>query len=210
MEREEALENNWRSDLTMAEPHFDDERTIRSAQPVVPLNDVADVAKEQSRRKWMLAGAFVIASLLGSTAALALVRLRQPAPTAVATQSTGVEEAREAPVAQVPETEVVGGETPSETLSIEETELDVEAAEPRTQKPKRHNPATSRRSAAPAPVTVTIQTNPPAGSGEARIVDEWQERRQRRVNRKPQNHHRDLFRIREIFEGPRRNRRLDN
>ena len=91
MEREQVLENNWRSNLTTAEPHFDDERTIRSAQPVVPLNDVA---KEQSRRKWMLAGAFVIASLLGSTAALALVRLRQPGTTAVATESTAAEEAR--------------------------------------------------------------------------------------------------------------------
>ena len=204
MERDQALENNWRSDLATVEPHFDDERTIRSAQPVVPLNDVA---KEQSRRRWMLVGAFVIASMLGSAVALALVRLRQPGTAAVATESEAIEEA---PVAQVPEKEVSADETPSEAQSIEEGVPEVEVAPPRLQKPKRHIPATSGRSVTPPEVTVTIKTNPPAGSGEPRLVDEWQERRQRRVNRKPQNHHRDLFRIREIFEGPRRNRRLDN
>ena len=202
MMEDQALENNWRNDLATAEPHFDDERTIRSAQPVVPLNDVA---KEQSRRRWLLVGAFVIASMLGSAVALALVRLRQPATAAVATESEAVEAAAEEPVAQVP------GETPSEAQSLEEGQPEVDVAPSRTQKPKRHTPATSRGSAAPQQVTITVQTNPPAGSGEARLVGEWQERRQRRVNRKPlQNHHSDLFRIREIFEGPRRNRRFNN
>lgn len=198
---DQALENNWRGDLATAEPHFDDERTIRSAQPVVPLNDVA---KEKSRHRWMLLGAFVIASMLGSAVALALVLLRQPATAAVAIESEAVEEVTEEPVAQG------SGETASEAQSIEEGQAGVDVTPAQTQKPKRHIPATSRRSAAPQQVAVTVQTNPPAGSGEARLVSEWQERRQRRVNRKPQNHHSDLFRIREIFEGPRRNRRLNN
>lgn len=204
MERDQALENNWHDDLATAEPHFDDERTIRSAQPVVPLNTVA---KEKSHRRWMLVGAFVIASMLGSGVALSLVRLRQPVTSAVATKPEAVGEATEAPVAQAPEKEISEAES-SETQSIEAEDPTVAA--PKAQKPKRHISAASRRSAAPPQVTVTIKTNPSTDRDEAQLIGEWQERRQRRVNRKPQNHHRNLFRIREIFEGPRRNRRLNN
>lgn len=206
MERYKALENNWRGDLESAEPHFDDERTILSAQPVVPLNAVA---KGQSQRRWVLVGAFVIASLLGSAVALALVRLRQPDPVnAVATESEAVQEQTQQPVAQVPENGVSESETPSEASVVEEEPEDT-IPTARAPKPKRHVPATSRPSEPPQ-VTISVKTNPSADNGQARLVDQWQERRQRRVNRKPQNHHSDLFRIREIFEGPRRNRRLNN
>lgn len=207
MERNQTLESNWRGGLESKEPHFDDERTILSAQPVVPLNAVAN---EQSRRRWMLVGAFVIASLLGSAVALALVRFRQPVPVnTVATESEALEKPTEEPVAQVPETEVSEPETLSDP-SAGEPKLDVSEPAPRVAKPRRPVQATSRQSA-PRQVTITVNTNPPSDEGQARLVDQWQERRQRRVNRKPQNNHSsDLFRIREIFEGPRRNRRLNN
>lgn len=209
MERNQALQDNWRGGLKEEEPHFDDERTILSAQPVVPLNAVAN---EQSRRRWILVGAFVIASLLGSAVALALVRLRQPDPVnnAVVTESNAVEQRTEEPVSQVAEQEVSEPETTSAAPLAGEVETDVSVSAPRTEKPKRQVPATSPRSA-PREVTITVEPNPPSNTGQARLVDQWQERRQRRVNRKPQNHHSsDLFRIRDIFEGPRRNRRLNN
>src|ERR1044071_4017250 len=47
-----------------AQPHFDDERTVLSARPVVPLEKI------HQRRYWLLAGAFVLAMILGAGSAL--------------------------------------------------------------------------------------------------------------------------------------------
>src|SRR5215217_1026703 len=47
------------------QPHFDDERTVLSARPVVPLEKI------NHRRHWLLAGAFAIAMMLGAGSALA-------------------------------------------------------------------------------------------------------------------------------------------
>src|SRR5688572_27462446 len=51
-----------------AQPHFDDERTLLSARPVVPLEKID--AKERHRRHWLLGGAFALAMILGATSAL--------------------------------------------------------------------------------------------------------------------------------------------
>ena len=51
-----------------AEPHFDDERTLMSARPVVPLEKIE--AKARHRRQWFLGGAFAIAMMLGAASAL--------------------------------------------------------------------------------------------------------------------------------------------
>jgi len=63
-----------------------------------------------------------------------------------------------------------------------------------------------------APVAITVLTSPSANTGQPRMVDQWEEKRQRRVSRQrdpmQNNHPGDLFRIREIFEGPRRSRRM--
>lgn len=205
MERNQTLENDWRGGLESTEPHFDDERTILSAQPVVPLKAVGN---DQNRRRWMLVGAFIIASMLGSAVALSLVRLREPVTVQRAlSNSEPVEKGTEEPVAQVPE-QVSEPEKPSEEQTAEEAPVNVAA--PLAEKPRRQVPATSRHTSS-RQVTITVKTNPPSDDGQAQLVDQWQERRQRRVNRKPQNSHSsDLFRIREIFEGPRRNRRLNN
>jgi hypothetical protein len=95
MMKREDLAKDWRGTLGSGEPHFDDERTILSAQPVIPLEKVEKV---QTRRVWMFVGAFVVASLLGSAAALALIKIRQPATVQVATEP----EATEQPIALGP------------------------------------------------------------------------------------------------------------
>src|SRR5205085_10429241 len=66
-------------DYRPAQPHFDDERTVLSARPVVPLEKI------HHRRKWLLAGAFAIAMMLGAGSALLAwyLKLRsvpEPAP----------------------------------------------------------------------------------------------------------------------------------
>ena len=164
------------------------------------------VANEQSRGVGCVGALYRFAA---GSRSLALVRLRQPV-NVVVTGSEAVEERKEEPVVQVPQNDISEPGTPSDDPSAGEAETDVSVTEPPTAKPKRQVPTTSRRSA-PRQVTIMTSINPPSDSGQARLVDQWQERRQRRVNRKPQNHHSsDLFRIREIFEGPRRNRRLNN
>jgi hypothetical protein len=50
------------------QPHFDDELTVLTAQPVVPLEQIEKKARH--RRRWFLSGAFAIAMLLGAASAL--------------------------------------------------------------------------------------------------------------------------------------------
>ena len=201
----QETENNWRDDLTSSEPHFNDERTIRSAQPVVPLQTVA---QERRRQALMLVGAFVIACLLGATAAMALIRLRQTrtapetakAPADVNSAQPG-DEAATANDSDTP------AESSSEAQSIAQADTSAteESKQETKKKPKKH---------ALAPVSITVVTSPSANSGQPRMVDQWEEKRQRRVSRPREplqnNHPSDLFRIREIFEGPRRIRRTNN
>ena len=214
MKRDQTLERNWRGGLGSVEPHFDDERTILSAQPVIPLEKVESV---KTWRVWMFVAAFIVASLLGSAAALALIKIRQPAAVEVATELQTVEpQTTEQPVAQVPDDtaeSTVTESAPSADSTEEAQNHEASVAEA----PKPARPA-NRRTEAPAPVRVTIRTNKTTArdddADEPRLLDQWQERRQRRVSRSKdpgdQHHSSDLFRIRDIFEGPRRGRRTRN
>jgi len=49
-------------------PDFDDERTVVTARPVVPLEEIN--AKVRHHRQWFLGGAFALAMLLGAATAL--------------------------------------------------------------------------------------------------------------------------------------------
>src|ERR1044072_7323687 len=50
------------------QPRLDDEQTLLSARPVVPLEAIE--AKVKHRRRWFLGGAFAIAMFLGAASAL--------------------------------------------------------------------------------------------------------------------------------------------
>lgn len=199
---------NSRDEPESLEPHFNDERTIRSAQPVVPLNTV----KERRQRRLLLIAAFVIACLLGSTAALALIRLRQPVVVADKSEAT-VELKAEDTEEQAAQTNVT--ETSDVVLPANEPESEEVASEVVEQESPKPKKKSRKHATAPSQVRVMVNTTP-SGNGQARMVSQWEEKRQRRVNRERdpdnrQNHHSsDLFRIREIFEGPRRARRINN
>jgi len=56
------------SELPLAEPHFDDEATLLSARPVVPLDEVPNYGPEKTSRLtrgWMFVVTIVAAMLLG-------------------------------------------------------------------------------------------------------------------------------------------------
>jgi hypothetical protein len=168
----------------MAEqPHFDDERTLLSARPVVPLQAID--TKVKHRRRWMLGGAFAVAMFLGAASALlsAYFKLRNvPDP-----------EIQSLSVLSVPE----------ETPEVPTVEIAAERPKPRPKNIDRP---------APQPVRTTIQPAASEDEAlrqirDAVLVGQWQEHRARRVERRErrraQHHDRDLSNINEIFEGVR-------
>ena len=55
------------SEEPLSLPHFDEEATLQSARPVVPLHEVK--AQGRSRRRWLLGGALALAATLGGVTA---------------------------------------------------------------------------------------------------------------------------------------------
>jgi len=190
-----------------SEPHFDDERTLISARPVVPLEKIN--AKARNRKRWFLGGAFAVAMMLGAASALLASYLKMrnvqnvPAevmqvdvpeePVAIAENPPA-----ETPVATVDETanteELISAETTPKKAPVKRRP--VVAA-----KPDEYMGIPTRRMSEDDSLQQIRDTV---------LYDEWQERRARRVWRRERrraeryNNHRDLSNLDEIFEGRRR------
>jgi hypothetical protein len=195
------------SSTLTSEPHFDDERTVLSARPVVPLQKID--AKARHRRQWFLGGAFAVAMILGAASALlaSYLKLRN-----VPAEVTEV---------QLPETPVAVTENPpaqAPVAAIEEP-TDTAGVTPEQSTPKKA-PVKKRAvvvAAAKPDDSISDQSDSRRMSEddslhqirEAVLYDEWQERRARRVARRERRraeryNHRDLSNLDEIFEGRRR------
>lgn len=168
------------------QPHFDDERTLSSARPVVPLEAID--TKVKHRRRWLLGGAFAVAMFLGAASALvsAYFKIRNvPDP-----------EIQSLSVLPVPE------ETP---------QLQTVAVLPERPKPKPKNTDRSdqlNQSSALPPIEPHVNERDALRRiRDAVLVDQWEERRARRVERRDrrreQHRDRDASNINEIFEGVR-------
>ena len=194
-----------------AEPHFDDERTLLSARPVVPLEKIE--AKARHRRQWVLGGAFAIAMMLGAASALvaSYLKLRNVPET---TAELAVEpDVAPAPVAMAESAPV---ETPTIEPTIENENLETSETPPPVT-PKIES-ATRRRTVAPPHNTEPVEDRDTRQISEedeleriraAVLYDQWQERRARRALRRERRraeryNHRDLSILDEIFEGRRR------
>ena len=70
MERDQNFEGEPLANFDLAEPHFNDERTIQTARPVVPLNPFL---RFLTKRRLAFASAFMLAALLGAGSALAII-----------------------------------------------------------------------------------------------------------------------------------------
>jgi hypothetical protein len=175
------------TDYRPAQPHFDDERTLLSARPVVPLEKI------HNRRNWLLGGAFVLAMMLGAGSALLasylkLRSVREPTP------QVSQEEIAPAPLPVAESAPSV--EEPPTTSVVVKKESTV-----------RHKVTAKNTS------DVDLPRNEPKPSEEddlqhirdAVLYDQWQERRARRVRREQRRidryNHRDLSNLDEIFEG---------
>ena len=200
-----------------APPHFDDDWTMLSARPVVPLEKIE--AKERHRRNWILGGAFVIAMMLGAASALVASYLKlRNVPNSVSEISevetpTTPLAVTETMASQLPLAENGGPvptEAPTEIPTIDEF------INPVTPKKPKRKPAIRNNSDFTRP-RVVREGHEADEQGElnrireAVLFDSWQERRARRALRRERrsrvDHHdrtRDLSNLDEIFEGPRR------
>jgi hypothetical protein len=166
------------------QPHFDDELTTLTARPVIPLEKID--AKVKHRRRWFLGGAFAVAMLLGAASALvsAYFKLRNVPDPEI--QSVSVSE----PVVEnvLPTVEIVPERPTPQPRNRDETERTERITQP--VEPRVSEDEELRR------------------IRDAVLVDRWEERRARRVERRErrraQHRVRDLSNINEIFEGPRR------
>ena len=197
----------------MKEPKFDDEITLLTARPVVPLAKID--AKERSLRHWVLGGAFALAMMLGAASALlaSYLKLRtvsNPTPEVTAATEISDIETPTVPVA------VVGEPVETELPATPLTDASLEA--PPSETPKRA-PVVRRQ----APVSRDTDLVRPRTVREmddedelerirqAVLIDAWEERRARRAARRERrnrvdHHDRDLSNLDEIFQGRRRSR----
>ncbi len=165
--------------MTVEQPHFDDERTVLSARPVVPLQLIE--AKVKHRRRWFLSGAFAMAMFLGAAAALASAYFK---------------------LRNVPDPEIQSLSVSS--VSDEIPQLPVVEVIPQRPKPRpRNTDKTDRRIEQPR----ISEDESLRQIRDSVLVDQWEERRARRVERRErrraQHSDRDLSNIDEIFEGRR-------
>lgn len=187
-----------------AEPHFDDERTLLSARPVVPLEKIE--AKARRRRQWFLGGAFAIAMMLGAASALIASYLKLRNAPQTATEISVEPDVAPPPVA-------VAQSTPSASPIVEAAVAEnVEETTP-PETPKRESPKHRVATVRPDPEAIEDRDTRNMSEGEqlnqirdAVLYDEWQERRARRAlrreRRRPERYnHRDLSNLDEIFEG---------
>ena len=208
--KEQDFESSIEATSRPEEPRFDDERTVLTARPVVPLEKIN--SRLTHRRRWFLGGAFALAMMLGAASALlaSYLKLRNvpvsaPEVSAASTELSGDDLA----AAPLPVAEAVVSE-PAVIESMEEPETTSPA--PRTQ-PIAKRRATLRRDSEqiqPPPTPQLSEEDELERIREAVLIDEWQERRARRAARRERRsrieryNHRDLSNLDEIFEGRRR------
>ena len=187
-------------------PHFDEEATLLSARPVVPLNEVK--AETRSKRR-MILGLTIAAAVLGGAIGATQLLMQS------GQDSSGEAETQLSQPVD-PSSGASGGSEPNPVESKAQLPTATED-KPTTKEGQRSHPSTAysrleripQSSAKPAKASTSVEE-----SDENREADEWElrraERREaRRFNREARREGRyrreqtgdDLLRIREIFEG---------
>ena len=187
------------------EPHFDEEATVLSARPVVPLQEIK--AEEQSRKRLIVGLAMACSLMMGALAATLIYKQRgEGQSTAISTAVPGAAGIVVDDPASSPATAEVGGGAAAGTLP----ETGATTAE------KKSVPLVSSSTASTAVELQRkknlLQQVDEGGLTRAERIDarrfrrrlerqEWRESggRQRKASD-------DLLRIRDIFEGPSRER----
>ena len=224
METHQIAEGQWVPEYPpVSQPHFVEERTLLSARPVVPLEQVK--TRERSRRGLLLTSAIAVSLLLGACTALAIVYVQQRSitqPADLKSQSDPIQQSKSEqvnpPLAPLEEAADVEKSTASTSASARRgTSSSTLESEKRAVAVHASNTETRRIATVPTAKTSRQNEVPDVGAradeSDSRVNDRemrrderrearrvWREEiRQRRVNSGD-----DLFRIREIFEGRRK------
>lgn len=192
-------------------PNFDDERTVQTARRVVPLEQIE--AKTRHRRQWFLGGAFAMAMMLGAATALLASYFKTRNAPAVATE-VSQQELTAAPLAvaesvPTPDAASVNETDDAALAAVAEEETEIEA--PKKETPAKPKTVVKHSQYIPEPreAQKASEEDELEQIRKSVLIDEWQERRARRVWRRERRlreryNHRDLSNLDEIFEGRRR------
>jgi cytoskeletal protein RodZ len=204
-----------RTEVRLDEPHFDEEATLLSAQPVVPLVEVQ--AKTRSKARFALALAIGGGLVIGLLAATLIYRYiganeRQVVETTAVTEQPNTDQQQNS----------AGGHTASadETAAIATEEEETPTVTPQETEPVPAQPETAAVEPEPPPRNapgsrqVIVRDSPEIADDEdvdreIRRTERQEERRERRraareARKEPRERAQttdDLLRIREIFEG---------
>lgn len=192
--------HNSELELSPAEPHFDEEATLLSAQPVVPLEKI--VAERRSSKSLIFGLAILFSLIVGAFGGALIYKQAQKESTAIldsaipGAEGIGTDESVAASAAPESVAEAGTGTLPDSNTVPAESKL---------VPPLRH---------VEAPPVVTRQKNFPsqvddkelrrADRIEDRILRRRSERQAQKEARRNRDRADDVLRIREIFEGSRR------
>jgi len=226
----ESYDNLDCFEFERAAPHFCDARVLRHARRVVPL---AETNRNKNKSRLFLTGAFAAAMLLGAAVALLAARLeRQRFQAAAALEISKVETTNSSSLAAAPKTEKSEemsqpAASPEAAVPLAATQAIINDNQPTPDAPESASKAASKPATRPVHLPVAEPQhqdeslandsvdpindlpNDDKAAQPPAIVDEWQERRLRRIEKldrraRRSQQGRDLMRIDEIFEGSRR------
>jgi hypothetical protein len=206
--RDLAVNDSLAEEEPLTLPHFDDEATVQSARPVVPLHEVRKASR--SRRRMILGAALCLSALVGAVAASLVYsnRAQRVEESATATSPESAQESSagfiapsgEASGAIVNPDEAVAVDTEAATASRGDDRLEVQTSTRASRQPVKNTRV-------PKPVERVVSEPQPQDREateqeirreERREARRW--RRERRINERGTGD--GLTRIREIFEGP--------
>ena len=207
--RDLALDDSFAEEESLTLPHFDDEATVQSARPVVPLHEVRRASR--SKQKMLLGAALCLAAIVGAIAA-SLLFSDHAQPVEESTTSAVPESSEKASNSFITPSGEASGATvdPNETVAVDRsgatTASAEEVVEAQSSPPvSRQQPIRNTRVSRPVERPVEKVVSRPEPEVEDREADERaarrEERREARRLRRERRAGDGLTRIREIFEG---------
>ena len=201
-------------ELDLNEPHFDEEATVLSAKPVVPLEEIK--TRETSKKRLVLGAAMLFAVLVGAVGGVFVYKQRSENETnatalttnqevegsagALGEPATADQSVAEAGSGALPESEPRQVSKSRPQTTVPKSVIVVPAAE-KTNKRVKHAERDDEIIADRDDDERELRRQQRIEARQMRRRGEWVEMREGRRRR---NNSDDLLRIRDIFEGPRR------
>jgi hypothetical protein len=209
------MELNTTEPLELNEPHFDEEATMLSARPVVPLEEIR--TRENSKKRLAFGAAMLFAVIVGALGATLIYQQRGQKQTPVAVETQLPEVDGSADSLKQPGDPAAKSIAEASSGSVPEAEpAESEPAAIIRKTPKRVSVSSEASEAEPVKIKARArEVNRDLESEDERELRraeriearqmrrraEWEDMKEARRRRR---HSEDLLRIRDIFEGPRR------